>query len=47
MWFSAKLTLPAGNSKPVTCSSIAVHPWDVEAGHVTPDGAYLSPVNAI
>ncbi|EAA2097286.1 hypothetical protein F9H41_11985 [Salmonella enterica subsp. enterica serovar Montevideo] len=26
---------------------MAVHPWDVEAGHVTPDGAYLSPVNAI
>ncbi|HAF2130338.1 TPA: hypothetical protein G9F27_004626 [Salmonella enterica] len=26
---------------------MAVHPWDVEAGNVTPDGAYLSPVNAI
>ncbi|HGB9066258.1 TPA: hypothetical protein ACIWOM_000877 [Salmonella enterica subsp. enterica serovar Enteritidis] len=47
MWFPAKLALPAGNSKPVTCSAMAVHPWDVEAGHVTPDGAYLSPVNAI
>ncbi|ELP4663441.1 hypothetical protein QUK01_004167 [Salmonella enterica] len=47
MWFPAKLALPAGNIKPVTCSEMAVHPWDVEAGHVTPDGAYLSPVNAI
>lgn len=47
MWFPAKLALPAENSKPVTCSAMAVHPWDVEAGHVTPDGAYLSPVNAI
>ncbi|EHW2030713.1 hypothetical protein ABVG24_003329 [Salmonella enterica subsp. enterica serovar Newport] len=47
MWFPAKLALPAGNIKPVTCSAMAVHPWDVEAGHVTPDGAYLSPVNAI
>lgn len=47
MWFPAKLALPAGNIKPVTCSAMAVHPWDVEAGHVTPDGAYLSPVNTI
>ncbi|HFZ9217532.1 TPA: hypothetical protein ACIPE5_005450, partial [Salmonella enterica subsp. diarizonae serovar 61:r:-] len=47
MWFPAKLALPAGNIKPITCSEMAVHPWDVEAGHVTPDGAYLSPVNAI
>ncbi|ELU8420162.1 hypothetical protein SD351_004067 [Salmonella enterica] len=47
MWFPAKLALPAGNIKPVTCSAMAVYPWDVEAGHVTPDGAYLSPVNAI
>lgn len=47
MWFPAKLVLPTGNIKPVTCSAMAVHPWDVEAGHVTPDGAYLSPVNAI
>ena len=47
MWFPAKLALPAGNIKPVACSSLAVHPWDVEAGHATPDGAYLSPVNAI
>ncbi|EDQ9400463.1 hypothetical protein MXG66_004880 [Salmonella enterica] len=26
---------------------MAVHPWDTEAGHTTPDGAYLSPVNAM
>ncbi|EDU63944.1 TPA: hypothetical protein ACGD5V_005012 [Escherichia coli] len=47
MWFPAKLMLPTGNITPITCSAMAVHPWDVEAGHITPDGAYLSPVNAI
>ncbi|HCM6314049.1 TPA: hypothetical protein N3Z77_002242 [Salmonella enterica subsp. enterica serovar 14:z:e,n,x] len=47
MWFQAKLALPAENIKSVTCSAVAVHPWDVEAGRITPDGAYLSPVNAI
>ncbi|EBX4071092.1 hypothetical protein QE63_001107 [Salmonella enterica subsp. enterica] len=47
MWFPAHLALSAKDIKSVTCSSQAVHPWDVEAGHVTPDGAYLSPVNAI
>lgn len=46
MWNEANLTLK-GNAAPVVCSSLAVHPWDVEAGHITPDGAYLSPVNAI
>ncbi|HDC2548694.1 TPA: hypothetical protein O7139_001390 [Salmonella enterica] len=46
MWNKAFLTLK-GDIAPVICSSLAVHPWDVEAGHTTPDGAYLSPVNAI
>lgn len=46
MWNEAILTLN-GNIAPVVCSSLAVHPWDVAAGHTTPDGAYLSPVNAI
>ncbi|MLV99473.1 hypothetical protein EAK82_04065 [Salmonella enterica] len=26
---------------------MAVHPWDAEYGHSTPDGSYLNPVNAI
>ncbi|HGB5892454.1 TPA: hypothetical protein ACIVVN_000715 [Salmonella enterica subsp. enterica serovar Kottbus] len=47
MWINATLTLPAGGITPMTCSSLAVHPWTPEAGHVTPDGCYLSPVNAI
>ncbi|EIG1409948.1 hypothetical protein M8051_002123 [Salmonella enterica] len=47
MWFPAQLALSAKDIKSVTCSSLAVHPWDVEAGHITTDGAYLSPVNAI
>ncbi|HFD9220536.1 TPA: hypothetical protein ACF632_002083 [Salmonella enterica] len=46
MWNKAFLALK-GDIAPVICSSLAVHPWDVEAGHTTPDGAYLSPVNAI
>ncbi|HFE7521734.1 TPA: hypothetical protein ACGAD2_002282 [Salmonella enterica subsp. enterica serovar Newport] len=46
MWNEANLTLK-GNAASVVCSSLAVHPWDVEAGHITPDGAYLSPANAI
>ncbi|EHC5873696.1 hypothetical protein JR782_004540 [Salmonella enterica subsp. enterica serovar Eastbourne] len=46
MWTESRLHIPA-DAAPVTCSQLAVHPWDVEAGHVTPDGAYLSPVNAI
>ncbi|EHI7917024.1 hypothetical protein J9M50_002539 [Salmonella enterica] len=46
MWNEATLSLKGGIA-PVICSSLAVHPWDVEAGHTTPDGAYLSPVNAI
>ncbi len=32
MWFPAKLMLPTGNITPITCSAMAVHPWDVEAG---------------
>ncbi|EGC1287104.1 hypothetical protein H8526_001076 [Salmonella enterica] len=26
---------------------MAIHPWDAEYGHSTPDGSYLNPVNAI
>lgn len=46
MWFSAQLHIPSG-AQPVTCSHITVHPWDAKTGHVTPDGSYLSPPNAI
>lgn len=46
MWISAQLQIPTG-AQPVTCSSVSVHPWDVETGHVTPDGCYLSPPNAV
>lgn len=46
MWNEAILTLK-GTTTPVICSSLTVHPWNVEVGHTTPDGAYLSPVNAI
>ncbi|EDW0520886.1 hypothetical protein FVI95_18270 [Salmonella enterica subsp. enterica serovar Hvittingfoss] len=47
MWFPAHLALSAKDIKSVICSSQAVHPWDVGVGHITMDGAYLSPVNAI
>ncbi|EJC4103047.1 hypothetical protein MYZ02_000868 [Salmonella enterica] len=46
MWTESVLSLKGGIT-PVICSALAVHPWDVEAGHITPEGAYLSPVNAI
>ncbi|ECY2502352.1 hypothetical protein F6841_01255, partial [Salmonella enterica] len=46
MWFSAQLHIPSG-AQPVTCSHLTVHPWDAKTGHVTPDGSYLSPPNAI
>ncbi|ENE1697398.1 hypothetical protein ABM310_002297 [Salmonella enterica] len=46
MWAESILSLK-GNITPVICSTLAVHPWDVETGHITPDGAWLSPVNAI
>ncbi|ELC8786951.1 hypothetical protein RJV04_001235 [Salmonella enterica] len=32
---------------PVNCREMVVHPWDGTVGHTTPDGQYLSPVNAI
>ncbi|EMK0255630.1 hypothetical protein V8I69_003929 [Salmonella enterica] len=32
---------------PVICQSRAIHPWDQEHGHRTPDGSYISPVNAL
>ncbi|HGB5310796.1 TPA: hypothetical protein ACIVON_005345, partial [Salmonella enterica subsp. enterica serovar Poona] len=32
---------------PVICREMAVHPWDGGLGHATPDGQYLSPVNAV
>ncbi|EJJ0395645.1 hypothetical protein VQZ45_004214 [Salmonella enterica] len=46
MWAESQLRIPT-DAAAVTCSHLAVHPWDYEAGHITPDGAYLSPVNAI
>lgn len=46
MWISAQLQIPP-DAQPVTCSSVSVHPWDAETGHVTPDGCYLSPPNAV
>lgn len=46
MWAESILSLK-GDITPVICSTLAVHPWDVEAGHITPDGAWLSPVNAV
>ncbi|ELC2815772.1 hypothetical protein RIX35_004965 [Salmonella enterica] len=46
MWKRVNLALPH-NTAPVTCSQVAVHPWDAQYGHSTPDGCYLNPVNAI
>lgn len=46
MWKRVTFAVPH-NATPVTCSQVAVHPWDAEYGHSTPDGSYLNPVNAI
>ncbi|ECC3463261.1 hypothetical protein AA471_11295 [Salmonella enterica subsp. enterica] len=46
MWKQVALAIPH-NATPVTCSQVAIHPWDAEHGHTTPDGCYLNPVNAI
>ncbi|EDV5023586.1 hypothetical protein ID80_004198 [Salmonella enterica subsp. enterica serovar Ball] len=46
MWSEMTLSLPPSPS-PVICRERAVHPWDVEYGHTTPDGCYLSPANAL
>lgn len=46
MWERMNLALPH-NTAPVTCSQVAVHPWDPQYGHATPDGCYLNPANAI
>lgn len=46
MWKRVNLALPH-NTAPVTCSQVAVHPWDAQYGHSTPDGCYLNSVNAI
>lgn len=45
-WSEMTLALPA-TPAPVICQERAVHPWDEEHGHNTPDGRYLSPVNAV
>lgn len=46
MWKRVTFAIPH-NATPVTCSQVAIHPWDAEYGHSTPDGSYLNPVNAI
>lgn len=46
MWKRVNLALPH-DATPVTCSQVAVHPWDAQHGYATPDGCYLNPVNAI
>lgn len=46
MWKQVALAIPH-NATPVTCSQVAIHPWDAEHGHTTPDGCYLNPANAI
>ncbi|HAD5966831.1 TPA_asm: hypothetical protein G1Q02_08245 [Salmonella enterica subsp. enterica serovar Typhimurium] len=40
------LSLPPSPVR-VICQERAVHPWDAEYGYTTPDGSYLSPVNAL
>lgn len=46
MWKRVNLALPH-NATPIICSQVAVHPWDPQYGHTTPDGCYLNPANAI
>ncbi|EHL2774548.1 hypothetical protein KCE64_005398 [Salmonella enterica subsp. enterica serovar Hvittingfoss] len=46
MWKRVNLALPH-DATPIVCSQVAVHPWDAQYGHTTPDGCYLNPVNAI
>ncbi|ECJ2221580.1 hypothetical protein FNS94_06665 [Salmonella enterica] len=46
MWKRVNLALPH-DATSVTCSQVAVHPWDAQHGYATPDGCYLNPVNAI
>ncbi|MCH5495177.1 hypothetical protein L4B25_22945 [Salmonella enterica subsp. diarizonae serovar 16:z10:e,n,x,z15] len=46
MWQRVTFAIPH-DATPVTCSQVAIHPWDAEYGHSTPDGSYLNPVNAI
>lgn len=46
MWAEMSFAIPA-TPAPVTCREMAVHPWDGGLGHATPDGQYLSPVNAV
>ncbi|NHB87198.1 hypothetical protein C5471_05515 [Photorhabdus tasmaniensis] len=46
MWQRKRLSIPAG-LKPVTCSTVAVHPWSYGAGKTQSSGHYLSPDNAV
>lgn len=46
MWKQVNIAIPH-NATAITCSQVAVHPWDAQYGHATPDGCYLNPVNAI
>lgn len=46
MWQEMTLSLPESPA-PIVCREMAIHPWDPEHGNSTPDGNYLSPVNAL
>ncbi|EOA1532048.1 hypothetical protein ACH8KY_002873 [Salmonella enterica subsp. enterica serovar Braenderup] len=46
MWRQVNIAIPP-DATAITCSQMAVHPWDAQHGHITPDGCYLNPVNAL
>ncbi|WP_392433205.1 hypothetical protein ACF3VQ_02080 [Yersinia sp. HM-2024] len=46
MWRKSLLRIPA-NLAPITCSTVAVHPWAFGVGQTEKSGSFLSPANAI
>ncbi|NXZ86299.1 hypothetical protein HZI30_05040 [Serratia fonticola] len=46
MWQKKRLRIPQG-LQPVTCSTVAAHPWVFGLGQEEPSGFYLSPPNAV
>ncbi|AIA71403.1 hypothetical protein WCU81_02115 [Pectobacterium atrosepticum] len=46
MWHEKRLAIPA-NMRPITCSTVVVHPWTFGVGQTVESGVFLSPPNAV
>ncbi|MFJ5422280.1 hypothetical protein ACIPSQ_16915 [Pectobacterium parvum] len=46
MWHEKRLAIPA-NMRPITCSTVVVHPWTFGVGQAVESGVFLSPPNAV